>query len=81
MATDSAAPESELSDERFGRLVMIGIVVSIPIAVILTTAGIYFGGAPDFGSAFLTAVWPGVLMGVFGGGFAGTAWAMWETPH
>ena len=73
--------QSELSGARFGHLVTVGILIGIPLFVIVTTIGVYVGSSQSMGSAFLTAVWPGVLMGVFGGGFVGTAMAMNEVDH
>ena len=47
------------------------IVVGTPLAIIFIVLAMWIFTDADLGQAFVTGIWPGVLTGVFGGGFVG----------
>jgi len=63
-------------DSRFGKAIARGMLIGVPVMLIGLTLGIWIITQKDLGDAFATALLPGVLLGVFGGGFAGMAAAM-----
>ena len=56
---------------RMVRAVVLGIAWGVPAAIAGLTVALRLAVTPDWLEAFSTAVWPGVLVGVFGGGFVG----------
>lgn len=50
--------------------------ISIPAAIVFLAVAVYFVGDVPWNEAFTTALLPGVLLGSFGGGFAGMAMTM-----
>ncbi|HEX7100484.1 MAG TPA: hypothetical protein VF377_14740 [Acidimicrobiia bacterium] len=63
-------------DSRFGKAIVKGILIGVPVMLIGLTLGIWIITNNDLADSFATAFLPGVLLGVFGGGFAGMATAM-----
>lgn len=63
-------------DIRFGKAILKGITVGVPLVLVLLTVAIWLITDNDFFDSIATALLPGVLLGVFGGGFAGMATAM-----
>jgi len=63
-------------DARLGRSVAQGIVFGLPVAYVLLVVALWLMLDQDFTKALETAALPGVLMGVFFGGFFGVARAM-----
>lgn len=63
-------------DLAFGRSILRGIMIGIPVVLIGLTLGIWMITNNDLADSFATAVLPGILLGAFGGGFAGMAMAM-----
>ena len=63
-------------DSRFGKAIARGMLIGVPVMLIGLTLGIWIITKKDLGDGFATALLPGVLLGVFGGGFAGMAAAM-----
>jgi hypothetical protein len=53
-------------------------VIGIPAVLVGLTLGIWAITDLDFFESLTTALLPGVLLGAFGGGFAGTAMTMKE---
>lgn len=54
-----------------GRAITHGILVGIPVATVVLAIAIRIVGDLGWGAAIETAILPGVLVGVFFGGFAG----------
>lgn len=57
----------------FGKAILRGALVAVPIALIGLTLAVWLIADVDFATAFATALLPGILLGVFGGGFVGMA--------
>jgi hypothetical protein len=51
--------------------VVVGVLVGIPLALVAVTLALWVFEDVDLGTAFVTGVWPSILIGVFFGGFAG----------
>jgi len=69
--------EDDQSDP-MGPAIVRGILVGIPVILVGLTLGIWALTDLDFFEALTTALLPGVLLGAFGGGFAGMAMTMRE---
>jgi len=63
-------------DTRFGRAIARGILFGVPLMLVGLTLAIWIITDNDLADSFATAFLPGVLLGVFGCGFAGMAAAM-----
>ncbi len=61
-----------------GPAIVRGILIGIPLSLVGLTLGIWAITDLDFFEALTTALLPGVLLGAFGGGFAGMATTMRE---
>ena len=61
----------EVDEEKFGRAIAMSIVVGTPVAIIFIVLAMWIFTDADLGKAFVMGIWPGVLTGVFGGGFVG----------
>lgn len=61
-----------------GKAIMRGIIIGLPVAIIGLTAAVWAITDNDLADSFATAILPGVLLGAFGGGFAGMASTMTE---
>ncbi len=68
--------EDEDRDRRMGMAILKGALIGIPVVTIALTIVILLITDNDLVTAIETAVMPGVLLGVFGGGFAGVAATM-----
>lgn len=82
-ATVSDAPVIEpkgLTDEAFGRAVVLGAVVGT-IVLIAITFGLALLGGLGVGTAAAVAPWPGLVCGVFFGGNAFLGRAMYMADH
>ncbi len=66
----------EGSDLAFGMAVVKGALVGLPLMVILVSGAVWFITDQDIGTSIATGLLPGVLFGVFGGGFIGVVGAM-----
>ena len=64
------------SDPKIGPPIVKGIVIGTPTALILLTVVIWLITDNDLGDSIATALLPGFLLGIFGGGFVGLASAM-----
>jgi hypothetical protein len=53
-------------------------MIGIPVVLVGLTVGIWLITPLDIFESALTAVLPGILLGAFGGGFAGMAMTMRE---
>jgi hypothetical protein len=72
-----AHTESEGPDP-MGPAIIRGILVGIPVSLVGLTLGIWAITNLDFFGSLTTALLPGILLGAFGGGFAGMATTMRE---
>ena len=61
-----------------GRAIVRGVVIGLPVAIVGLTIGVWLITDNDLFDSFATAILPGVLLGAFGGGFAGMAATMTE---
>lgn len=68
--------EEQNIDLAFGRSVMKGALVGLPIMVILLIATVWLITDQSMATSIVTGLLPGVLLGVFGGGFIGVIKAM-----
>jgi hypothetical protein len=59
-----------------GHAVAKGILIGLPLAYVVITLALFLFTDRSLGSAAATAILPGVLLGVFGGGFGGVAATM-----
>jgi hypothetical protein len=63
-------------DKKFGRAITLGALIGVPVVLVALTIGVWLMTDNDIGDSLATALLPGILLGVFGGGFAGMATAM-----
>jgi len=63
-------------DLEFGKSILSYSVIGLPLMVVFLTVALWFIADLDWGTAIATALLPGVLFGVFGGGFVGMLLAM-----
>ncbi len=68
--------EERSAEASMGHAVTKGVLIGLPVALIGITLALFFFTEQDLGEAAVTAILPGVLLGVFGGGFAGMAITM-----
>ena len=61
---------------RMGRAIVRGVAIGFPLSIIGLTLAVWLITDLDLGDSFATALLPGVLLGGFGGGFAGVAATM-----
>lgn len=69
--TEQELHHGEVDEKKFGRAVATSIVVGTPVAIIFIVLAMWIFTDADLGKAFTLGIWPGVLTGVFGGGFVG----------
>ncbi|MDH5371860.1 MAG: hypothetical protein OEX97_02840 [Acidimicrobiia bacterium] len=69
--TASAHRHGEVDEQKFGRAIASSIVIGTPVAIIFIVLSMWFFTDSDLSRAFATGIWPGILTGVFGGGFVG----------
>ena len=63
---------------RMGKAIMRGIGIGLPVTIVAMTLAVWLITDLDLADSFSTAILPGVLLGAFGGGFAGMAMTMEE---
>lgn len=63
-------------DLAFGMAILRGALIGLPVVLVGLTLVVWAITNNDLADSFATAVLPGVLLGVFGGGFAGMAVSM-----
>ena len=61
-----------------GAAIIRGIVIGVPVVLVGLTIGIWLITDLDIFESMTTALLPGILLGAFGGGFAGMAMTMRE---
>ena len=59
-----------------GSAIVKGVLIGVPVVLVGLTLGIFLITDNDLADSFATAILPGILLGVFGGGFAGMALTM-----
>ncbi|HUF96443.1 MAG TPA: hypothetical protein VMO52_10215 [Acidimicrobiia bacterium] len=73
----SGMEEREASpDGRMGRAIVRGILIGIPVVLVGITLTVWLITDNDIFDSIATAILPGILLGTFGGGFAGMAMTM-----
>lgn len=71
--------EHESTDtDPMGPAILRGIIIGVPVALIGLTIAIWLITDLDMWESMTTALLPGILLGAFGGGFAGMAMTMRE---
>ena len=73
LETDEQAAEHE---RRMAKAITRDISIALPIALVFVTVVLVVFTGRDLGDAIATAAIPGLLIGVFFGGFSGTARTM-----
>ncbi|HEU4917322.1 MAG TPA: hypothetical protein VFV13_12250 [Acidimicrobiia bacterium] len=61
-----------------GPAIIRGVLIGIPVVLVGLSVGIWLITDLDFFESITTALLPGILLGAFGGGFAGMAATMTE---
>lgn len=61
-----------------GPAIIRGILIGVPVVLVGLSIGIWLITDLDFYESLTTALLPGILLGAFGGGFAGMAATMKE---
>ena len=69
--TQNEHHHGEVDETKFGRAIAASIMIGTPLAIIFIVLAMWIFTDADLGKAFATGIWPGVLTGVFGGGFVG----------
>ncbi|MXY76392.1 MAG: hypothetical protein F4Y40_04815 [Acidimicrobiia bacterium] len=64
------------SDLAFGMAIMKGSIVGLPLMIVFMTVAVWLMTGQSWQTSVATALLPGVLFGVFGGGFLGMIRAM-----
>jgi hypothetical protein len=73
MSEEEVTPAGQM-----GKAILRGVIIGVPLAFIVLTATIYMITDNTLAISAMTAILPGVLLGTFGGGFAGMAMTMGE---
>lgn len=69
--------EAGVSKEaRMGKAIALGVAIGFPVCIIGLTLAVWLITDLPIKECFVTALLPGVLLGGFGGGFAGVAATM-----
>ena len=72
MAESAHHGAPDIDEARMGKMLVRSIVATTPIAFVVITFGVWLGTDLSLGASAVAAILPGVLVGVFGGGFIGT---------
>lgn len=75
MSDETTHEADENPDSTFGKAVGQGILIGLPVGVVVII-GVLWIFTGDLAEAFGTGILPGVLFGVFAGGFIGTVRGM-----
>ena len=76
-----ATPDTEITPAaRMGRAIGKGALIGFPVCIVGITLAVFLITDLDLGDSFNTALLPGILLGGFGGGFAGMAATM-DSAH
>lgn len=75
----ASMPEPEITpDARMGHAIVKSVLIGVPVTLVGLTLGIMLITDNDLVTSLATAILPGILLGTFGGGFAGMAMTMEE---
>lgn len=61
----------DVDEARMGKMLVRSVVATTPIAIVIIMVAVWLGTDRSLGASFGSAILPGVLVGVFGGGFIG----------
>ncbi len=68
----------EHHSELMGKAIIKGVIIGLPVVLVFLTISIWLITDLDWFDSFATALLPGILLGAFGGGFAGMSMTMEE---
>jgi hypothetical protein len=68
----------EHHSELMGKAIIRGVLIGVPTMLVLLTITVYLITDIGWRESAATAVLPGILLGAFGGGFAGMSMTMEE---
>ena len=68
----------EHHSELMGKAIIKGVIIGLPVVLVFLTIAIWLITDLDWFDSFATALLPGILLGAFGGGFAGMSMTMEE---
>ena len=68
--------EEQSAEATLGRAVAKGVIIGLPVALIGLSLALFLFTDRGLVDSIVTALLPGVLLGAFGGGFAGMAATM-----
>lgn len=68
----------EHHSELMGKAIIKGVIIGVPAVLVFLTVAIWLITDLDWFTSFATALLPGILLGAFGGGFAGMSMTMEE---
>ena len=74
----TVAEHDSTDTDPMGPAIIRGIMIGVPVTLAALTIGIWLITDQDLLVSMLTALLPGILLGAFGGGFAGMAMTMRE---
>lgn len=78
----SEAVEQEINEDLvFAKAIGRSVIAALPISFVLITLGVWQVTGQPFATVLAISILPSVLMGVFGGGFAGTILGLSRTEH
>ena len=63
--------EEDANDGRFGRSVVLGAAIGLPVAFVVITLAVWLMLDVDLDKAVAISLWPAILTGGFVGGFVG----------
>lgn len=63
--------EEDANDGKFGRSVVLGAAIGLPVAFVIITLAVWLMLDVDLDEAVAISLWPAILTGGFGGGFVG----------
>lgn len=68
---DQTEQPSQDQDSRLGRGIARGATIGVPVSIVVIMLAMWLITDNDIFDSLATALLPGVLLGVFGGGFVG----------
>ena len=69
--TESGHHVPDVDEARMGKLLVRSMIATTPVAIIVIALAVWWGTDQGLGASIVSAILPGVLVGVFGGGFIG----------
>jgi hypothetical protein len=68
----------EHHSEMMGKAIVKGVLIGVPLVLVFLTVAVWLITDLDWFDSLATALIPGILLGAFGGGFAGMSMTMEE---